>query len=203
LPLDSSSGLRSRSLQVRGRVAIGHIEPYPGLADIFYLLEYPLVAVGLIGVILRLAKGRSRDVIPYVSTALAAAVSLGMIAYVGFLSSIVNDTSLEWPERVLSIVYPFADLVLEFAPALMVLVLVAVFSERGSEWQWFAVASGFIMLATTDTMFAWLEYSDLYVSGGLLDIGWMLGFSLVALGASLALDMEMTRSGASEETPLR
>lgn len=51
------------------------------------------------------------------------------------------------------------------------------------------VMAGAAFLASADTVYQWLEWQGLYQSGHIVDLGWMLGYVLIAVGASTMQDL--------------
>ncbi len=158
--------------------------PYPGLPDVFYMSQYVLLGGGVIIAALayrRLAPMRG----PVLSTILATG-ALGAALYFTLLEPVIADTSVPLGERLLSTFYPLGDLVLLLAPALLIAFIV-----RGGTlaWPWWLVAAGMIIVALSDSIYSLLELHNLYQSGALVDYGWMVGFLLISVGASLTRDV--------------
>jgi hypothetical protein len=51
------------------------------------------------------------------------------------------------------------------------------------------VVAGVALLAVTDAAFSWMDWLGRYDSGSIIDVGWMLGYLLIALGDSLTRDL--------------
>jgi hypothetical protein len=78
---------------------------------------------------------------------------------------------------------------LGLGPALFV-VLVARRLGRGAfGWPWYAAAFGMVVVALSDASYSWLQAKDAYVTGQLVDVGWMVGYVLVAAGSLIARDV--------------
>lgn len=168
-------------------VVLGAEVPFPGLPDVFYVLEYPFAAAGMIGAALAFRKIMDVRREAWAAAALAA---VGVVAvWALLLRMIVSDSSVSAAERALSGWYPTADILLGFAPALFIILVVRRLGGGAIAWPWRAVAAGFAVIALTDTAFAYLDWNGLYASGNIIDIGWMLGYSLVGVGASIARDV--------------
>lgn len=166
---------------------------YPGIADIFYLLEYPLVAAGIIS-----AGLAYKGLVPLKRPAFIAsgvAVVLAAVVYLGFLQPyILFDPEVSLAEKAISTAYPLADIFVMIVPAVFVLAVVAKLGGGRLAWQWWAVAAGAVLLAITDTAYAWLEWAEVYQSGSFIDWGWSLGHVLMMLGALIATDLTASRS---------
>lgn len=162
--------------------------PYPGLPDLFYLVEYPLFAAGIL-----LAGLAYRGLVPLRRPALiatATGVGLSAVIYFGLLQPyVLTVTDMSAGERALSILYPLGDVALMLAPAVFVIAVVAQLGGGRLAWPWWAVAIGTVAIAITDTAYAWLSAYDLYQSGSFIDYGWGVGHAFVMLGALIALDL--------------
>jgi diguanylate cyclase len=161
--------------------------PYPGLPDIPYLLSYVFFAAALIGAAIsyrRLVDERSAIVITSIIT-LASLVALYYAVFVPVLAATDATTGV----KVLGVLYPAADVLLEFGPALFVALVVGKLGGGRLAWPWFIVALGIAITALSDAGYGVLAAHGLYESGSIVDIGWPLGYALVAVGAAGARDV--------------
>ncbi len=56
--------------------------------------------------------------------------------------------------------------------------------------------AGMAILAVADTVYQWLEWQGMYAAGNIVDLGWMLGYVFIAVGASVMRDLILpTTSG--------
>lgn len=167
---------------------LGGLEvPYPGLPDVFYLLEYPLLAAGLV-----YAANGYRGLVdqktPGIVAGSIAAVAAAAV-YVGFLHPyVVVPEEVPLAEKVLSSAYPLFDIAFGLLPALFISLVVVKLGAGRLAWPWRAVAVGVAMIAVSDTAYAWLSAIDSYASGSVIDYGWMGGHAMMALGAMLMRD---------------
>lgn len=161
--------------------------PYPGLPDLFYLIEYPLIAFGLIraGLAYRGLISLRR---PAVMSA-ALTVALGGVLWFGLLQPHILFADIPAGEKLLSALYPVADLVLYIGPALFVAVVVSTLGGGRLAWPWWAVVIGVSALALADAGYSWLSAYDLYQSGSFIDYGWSTGHLMLAVGASVLYDL--------------
>ena len=169
-------------------VGMGQEVPYPGLPDMFYLLEYPLVATGVLSAGLAF-----RGLIPLKRPA-ALAVILGVVAtagiYVGLLApAVLTAPDVSGGERLLSALYPLADTWLMVVPAVFVLGVVSMLGGGRLAWPWLAVGVGAVLIAASDIGYSWLATYDAYESGAFVDYGWGLGHAFMMLGALIARDL--------------
>lgn len=160
--------------------------PYPGLADLFYVLQYVFFAVGVSRAALAF-RGIFDVRKPAIYAGGIGAVLAGA-QYVFVLHPIVVGES-GIGEKALNLFYPLGDVLLELVPALFILFVVANLGRGSLGWPWRAVAVAMAVMAVTDTAFVWLQNQDLYASGMVVDVGWALGNAAIAVGASLARDI--------------
>ncbi|HEY0003088.1 MAG TPA: bifunctional diguanylate cyclase/phosphodiesterase [Actinoplanes sp.] len=82
-------------------------EPYPSLADVFYLASYPLNVTGLL-LLVRRRRGTAAEIID----AAIVAVGLCLVFWVFVLHPIAADSSASILERIISTTYPAGDVLL-------------------------------------------------------------------------------------------
>ncbi|MCW2831643.1 MAG: hypothetical protein JWP31_2335, partial [Aeromicrobium sp.] len=85
------------------------IDPSPSVADVAYLLAYPLLAAG-IGVLIPRSR-RVRDSVSLIDGAVVT-VSLGVLLWVVAAGPVLRDDSMPWLDRAVAIVYPVGDILL-------------------------------------------------------------------------------------------
>jgi hypothetical protein len=162
--------------------------PYPGLPDLFYLLEYPLVGVGIV-----LAGRAYRGLIDLRRPAVLAGV-LGTLLTAAMFALLIWPTVLKpegipVAEKVVSALYPMGDVLGMFVPAIFVLLVVRQLGNGRLAWPWVAVAAGLAVISFADSGYSYLTAYDLYKSGSIVDYGWSIGHALVMLGALIARDL--------------
>ncbi len=169
--------------------------PYPGWPDVFYLIEYPLIAAGILsaGLAFRglVPLGRPTRIALLVGGGLAAVVHFGLLA-----PFVLNEPGISLAERAFSSLYPLGDVLLMVAPAVFMLMVMASLGGGKLSWPWFAVIGGSIVVALADAGYSWLATYDLYQSGSFIDYGWSIGHAPIMLGALIAADLaNPARSG--------
>ena len=130
--------------------------PYPSGADFFWLAGYIPMYFAL--------WGRLRLLPKTINSAQRTALWVLSLVIVGFstlfilLPIILQSDPSAIAESIISIIYPLADTIL------IILVLRLLFSYQqgmyGQAWQW--VASGFILMALGDLLFAYASTINLY-----------------------------------------
>jgi hypothetical protein len=161
--------------------------PFPGPPDVFYMLEYPLLAVGLMsaGLAYRGLVDLRR---PALLSAAAGSVAVVLLV-VGFLGPFVFASDASVAEKAVSAFYPLADIAFGIGPAIFLVLVVAQLGGGRLGWPWWAVGAGVLFIAVSDCAYALLSAADLYGSGSLIDYGWSVGHLLIAVGASIAWDV--------------
>ena len=97
-----------------------HEEPYPSVADIFYLAAYPMLIAGL----LLLVRSRRRTGAAQLVDAAIVATGIGLVFWVFVLHPIAADSSASTLERIISTAYPAVD-------ALLLAMLARLFTAAG------------------------------------------------------------------------
>jgi diguanylate cyclase (GGDEF)-like protein/PAS domain S-box-containing protein len=153
--------------------------PFPSVADVLYLITYPLFAAGLL-LMVRARSGRS-DMAALVD-ALIVTVGLGLLSWVFLVKPYVEDDSLSWLEKAVSVAYPLGDVLL-----LAVLVRLLVGAGAGSRALGLLTV-GTVGLLASDVLYGLGQLNGLWQTGGLVDIGWIVFYA--AWGAA-ALQPDM------------
>lgn len=141
-----------------------HRRPFPSVADGFYLVTYPLVAWGLLG----LMRGRDRE--RNVGLLLDALIVTALAAppWIYLIRPYVRAADLTLFERVVSISYPLGDLVIVCVLARLVL-------SRGlRNWSVRLLTSGALGLLVADIFYGAIQLEGHWRVGGPTDLGWVL-----------------------------
>jgi diguanylate cyclase (GGDEF)-like protein len=165
--------------------------PYPGWADVGYLLAIPFLLAGVLvfpSHSLR-SMGRARAVLDGLITTSAMVFA----SYGTFLGVVYTTSSGEQLERAIAVTYPVADVV-------TVAVVLAVMARRSQRLSGPLplVAAGAVSLAVADSMFAYMTATGTYGNDPVSDLGWPLGFALLAVAACVPLPT----ASAEEARPL-
>src|SRR5215210_8646751 len=172
--------------------------PLPSLADVGYLSVYPFFLLGILLLPARPVPVASRTRIALDGLMImTAAVTFSWYFVLGPVMRQGTETTLA---KVVSTAYPLADIVL-------IACLVILASRPGEHTLRPAVrllALGLTLIVIADSNFAYWSLHDVYATGTLPDVGWSLGYMLVALGAlaaQLAPSEEATTPGEPGDTP--
>ncbi|MGQ9626276.1 MAG: HAMP domain-containing sensor histidine kinase [Anaerolineae bacterium] len=156
-------------------VVRGHT-PFPSWADLFFSLFYLFFTIALF------VEYRRRDVIPTMRqsyeisflTVLMTAISGYFIIYPA-----IANTSISLLESLVGVLYPLGDISLVYSVLNMLISLEQPKRQRA----WLLILLGLLAYTVSNSSHTYLALNDRYISGTALDMGWGLGFILVALGA--------------------
>ena len=172
----------------------------PGLPDALYALFYPLVAVGIV----RAALGYRRLVRLRPLVVVSAGTGVGLMALVllPFFRLAGPALAEDAPAAMVGLLFPAADVACVVVPALLMLLIALRMRGARLAAPWVAVALGGVLFAASDVWFLYQQWAGTYEGGHVTDAGWMVGAVLIALGASIAADINrvgQTARGRREE----
>jgi PAS domain S-box-containing protein len=185
--------------------ALGRPPPLPSIADVGYLSVYPFLLLGILLLPSRPipVASRTRIALDGLMT-MTAAVTFSWYFILGPVMQQGSETTLS---KAVSSAYPLADIVL-----IACLIILASRPEEHTLLPAVRIlALGLTLIVIADSNFVYWSLHDDYATGTLPDVGWSLGYMLVALGAfaaRLALSEDPTMSAgdhvdtSSIETPL-
>src|SRR3954447_15174251 len=158
-----------------GYLLLGHPAPFPSLADLAYVGYAVPVAVGVTRFPCPAETEWAR--LRLLLDGLVMAGGLLLVRGLWVLQPVVDATSRTFT-RVDALAYPLADVTV----AAIVLTRSTVF-PRSRRRVWWALSSGLLVLALTDSVYVSSAFRGHFRPGGLLDLGWLVAFALVALAA--------------------
>jgi signal transduction histidine kinase len=173
-------------------------DPFPSVADLFYIAGYPLIAAGLgyaawrRGRLVGIETGALLD-------ALLVAVLASLLAWVYLIDPILDDASLSSGEKLVSIAYPVGD---------VLLVSVAARFVMGASWDILALwllASGLGLTLLGDVLYATTVVSGDYgdrIWGTILLAG-LLCIALAGVSPTMAALTEYSPGSASAPDSVR
>ncbi|GLY94243.1 EAL domain-containing protein [Actinoplanes sp. NBRC 103695] len=152
--------------------------PFPSQADTGYIGMVLLTPAGLL-VLPSQAQAlanRARSVLD----GLMVAASLLLIAFIVIVEPLLRAGFDSMLELVISLAYPLGDVVI----VTIVVYMLALQRQQGRDLGRLAlVGAGIVAFAISDIGYAYLNLIGAYQSGGVTDIGWFAGFSLILLAA--------------------
>jgi hypothetical protein len=152
--------------------------PEPSWADIGYLGAIPLAVAALIAHPATHGSGTRTRTARRVFEGLLVATSLLFLSWTLVLGPLWRTTDLSTLGGIVSIAYPFGDVVIVF------FVLLAIRGMSGGDrlplW---CLLGGLMAMAVSDSTFTYLADSSSYSSPGLVDTGWVVAYLGIALSA--------------------
>jgi PAS domain S-box-containing protein len=150
--------------------------PFPSIGDGFYLAYY---LIFLVGAFLLLEKPDTTGML--ISRALDMSIIMGS-AILGFWNLLIgpmvsSNVGLPLMEQTILMAYPAADLVLLGA----LLLILYNPSKKQAALPIFLLAGSLLAVIITDSIYTYQTLLGTYVSGGILDHGWVAGSLLAAL----------------------
>jgi signal transduction histidine kinase len=170
-----------------------HQSPFPSIADVLYLAFYPIIAIG----ILLLPKEplssdeRLKVLLDMGIVVIASAILISVLL---IAPTIESNTGADVYALTLSIAYPAMDMLLLFA-------LVELLFRRIKSipvGPILLLVIGTTVLIGTDLSFSGQSLQKTYVSGGLLDTGWIIAYSLFGLAGVLQAN-SLNRDSSSKD----
>ncbi len=148
--------------------------PFPSYADIFYTFFYLLFAIGI------LLLPRTNFKTDKFKTAIdigIVMISAALIFWIFLILPTLQSSNGTGLGALLSLNYIVADFVLLFVLLDMLFNRIKNFKDKSL----ILLAAGISALVFTDSSFAYQSLQGIYVSGGLMDTGWILGYVLIGL----------------------
>ena len=136
-------------------------DPFPSVADVFFLATYPLFVCGLLG-LLR-ARTPHRNVGPLLD-ALIVTTSCGIFV----MEPYARAADVPLLEKMVSISYPLGDL------AVLCVLAMLVFNGGLRSWSARLLTIGALGLLVADVVYARVQLSGIWGGGGPADVGWLL-----------------------------
>jgi diguanylate cyclase (GGDEF)-like protein/PAS domain S-box-containing protein len=155
--------------------------PFPSVADLFYLLTYVFIAAGIF-LIIR-ARSSSRD-LPSLIDAVIITTGLGLLSWVYLIVPNFQADGLDWLQRAVSVAYPVGDV--------MILAMLARLVAGGGLrfWSMRFLVVGAVSLMVADVLYGLIQLNGVWKIGGPVDIGWALFY---AIWGAAALHPSMRR----------
>jgi serine phosphatase RsbU (regulator of sigma subunit) len=166
--------------------------PLPSLADVGYLSVYPFLLLGILLLPARPVPVASRTRLALDGLMImTAAVTFSWYFILGPVMQQGTETTLA---KTVATAYPLADIVL----IACLVILASRPEEQTLRPAVRLLALGLTLVVVADSNFAYLSLHDAYATGTLPDVGWSLGYMLIALGA---FAVRLVPTGEPETTP--
>src|SRR5215217_1502634 len=170
--------------------------PLPSLADVGFQIQYPFLLLGILLLSARPIPAASRVRIALDGLIIMSA--LVTLSWYFVLGPVVQQEGQTTLAKVVAVAQPLADVVL----VACLLILASRPSEHTLRPALRLLALGLSLVVVADSYFTYHTLHDTYATGSLLDVGWPLGYMLVALGAfvaRLALSGEVATTSPEEQ----
>jgi serine phosphatase RsbU (regulator of sigma subunit) len=177
-------------------LVLQQIPPFPSIADVAYLIEYPFFLLGILLLPARPIPVASRTRIALDGMMIMTAALTFSWYFV--LGPVIHQGSETVLAKVVSAAYPLADIVL--ITCLLILALRP--GEHALKVAAYLLALGLIVLVVMDSIYGYQTLNDTYVTGTILDVGWPVAYMLIGLGA-FAVRLAPAASPAHETPPIR
>ncbi len=158
---------------------VRHTTPFPSVADVLYLVFYPLTFVGL--ACMPFFDARSRDRLTWLLDSAVVMVTASMVIWHLIIQPEAVDPRYPFLTKVLVIGYPVGDLVLLIG----IVRLLVRYPRRGSAAGVRLLGAGVVFLVLADVMFARQDLTGSYHPGTTPDALWVSAFFLVFAAASV------------------
>lgn len=155
-------------------VILGIEVPYPSIADVFYLAGYIPALVSIVGFMLIF-----RKLVTPLKKAVSALIGVLILAVasVFLLGPLFTSPSPAFV-KAFDLAYPILDAVLM---ALVMMRLIAFMgSSLGRPWTW--IFFGLLSYSLADILFSWGTLENWYFSGHPIELLWLYGYLMLALG---------------------
>lgn len=153
-----------------------HAVDVPTIADLFYLLYYPILLFGIF--LFANKKLRSFDLVKRILDINVVMVVAIILYWIFIFFPIVSDSQgISDLQTFIPIAYPIGDLFLLFSVLLLIYARLVQVHSRSI---WLLVVSIMVM-GFTDSLYIFQSVHSGYSSGGLIDLGWILSYSLTIL----------------------
>lgn len=152
------------------------IEPFPSIADVFYIIFYPLL---FIGILLLSERNYSREEWMKKGLDIAIITIASLLIFWNFFLGPLAATQMEEPffTQALGLAYPIGDMLILWA----LFVLLYNGSCIHDSIPILLLGTGTLVMVLTDSAFSIQSISGMYVSGGVIDIGWTVVYLLFGL----------------------
>jgi class 3 adenylate cyclase len=165
-------------------------QPFPSVADIFFLAFYPLALWGLLSLPSAPLKPAER---------LRVLLDLGIImitAWMAIWFFIISPTAAHYEngriDQILAAAYPVGDLVLLGG----IFALLIRGAEGAVRSMLMLYLTGLLLNVAGDLSYAYASLNGTYVSGGWMDISWIIAYWFFALAALQQQYVKESRSGS-------
>jgi diguanylate cyclase (GGDEF)-like protein/PAS domain S-box-containing protein len=143
--------------------------PFPSLADVFYLLTYPLAAAGLLGLVR--ARRQQRD-LGALLDALIVTAGAALLSWIFLIQPYVHAHHMTFVSKAVSIAYPLGDVLF----LCLLARLLAGGGLRNTSLRF--LTAGVVGVLVADCVYGWIQLNGSWKVGGPTDLGWVAFYVL-------------------------
>lgn len=155
--------------------------PFPSAADIFYLLFYFIFALAIFYLPPeRLKKNKEIKLIIDVAIVI---LTVSLIFWSFLILPNINSAN-DLLVSIISVAYVIGDFILIL---ILIRILVFISFKKIHRGPFFLLELGILAQIISDTIYLYQSIQGTYISGGLLDVGWIISFVLIGLAAILQI----------------
>ncbi|MFB6893420.1 putative bifunctional diguanylate cyclase/phosphodiesterase [Kitasatospora sp. NPDC056327] len=167
--------------------------PFPSVADGFYLAEYLLYAVGVLGFIRWRTAHQDRASL---LDALILTMGLALLVWIYLIVPYARDPDLDWFGKAVSIAYPLGDVVV------LALLLRLVVPRGGVSRALQLLTVGTVGLLVSDILYGLIQLHGTWRIGTPVDLGWAAFYTAWGAAALHPSMVELTRPIPSQQPDL-
>jgi hypothetical protein len=168
--------------------------PVPSWADVGYLSAIPLTVAALVVHPARRGSGTRKA--RWVFDGLVVATALLFLSWTLVLSPLWRSADLSTWTGVVTLAYPFGDVVIVFFIVLAIRGMTG--GDRVSLW---CLLAALLAMALSDSTFTYLTDVAKYTSGDLIDTGWVAAYLGIALAAFISQSGSAVMARAEQSRP--
>lgn len=146
--------------------------PYPSVADYLWLAFYPLA----VAAIALMARGQVGGTLLHWVDGLIAALGVGAVGILVSVGPISHNVTGDVMAILVNMGYPVGDLIL-----IMLLVTLAAASQRKPSRAWLLLGGALLIWTVADTSYVFQVAAGSYTPGTVVDAGWLIPTTLIAL----------------------
>ncbi|MCX4750031.1 EAL domain-containing protein [Kitasatospora sp. NBC_01287] len=167
--------------------------PFPSAADGFYLAEYLLYAIGVLGFIRWRTAHQDRASL---LDALILTVGLALLAWIYLILPNVHTPDLGWFPKAVSVAYPLGDI-------LILAMLLRLLVPRGGKSRALLLLTvGTLGLLVSDTLYGLIQLHGTWRIGTPVDLGWAAFYCAWGAAALHPSMVELTRPVPRQQTDI-
>lgn len=155
---------------------------YPSPADVFYILYFPLLFIG----VLRMIKSREPKKISFLESALGVIILNTAVVFilVFLILPLLNEAKNDLIGFIVSMTYPIGDLIILFS----LLYLLFQTNLKNHPLPVSFLSTGLLCLLIVDVLYGASAFMEQYQSGSLIDWLYLFSYSVVGYAAVLQLN---------------